>query len=81
MDEFDRTIHSILRDMTPRQIGLMLHPQARPVDLEKVPPGVLEDRRQRFTEEELRAGQFLEVLPGRYTFIMDHAAYDKRSAS
>jgi len=61
-----------VRGMTPRDLGLMLYPNATPVSFSQVPPDVIADHLNRYTQSDLETGQFLEVLPGKYTFIMSH---------
>jgi len=61
-----------VRRMKPRDLGLMLYPNATPVSLSEVPKNVVAEHRDRYTQEDLETGQFLEVLPGKYIFIMSH---------
>lgn len=56
--------------MTPLQMGLLLYPGATPKELAEVPEAIVADHLTRYTRDDLKTGQFLEVLPGRYTFIM-----------
>ncbi len=70
--EIDRIAHGMVAKMTPREIGLILYPSAKPIPLEQVPKDVIEDHLTRYTQEDLIAGQFLEVMKGKFTFIMDH---------
>ena len=66
-----------LRQMTPTQIGRMLHPDGIAIPYKQVPADVVADHRTRYSRAELRRGQFFQVR-GKYTFIMDHDAYDRR---
>jgi hypothetical protein len=59
------------------EIGRLLHPDSEPVKLKRVPADVVADHRTRYSREELKRGQFFRV-GDQYTFIMDHAAYNKR---
>lgn len=72
--EIDRMIteaaKTIVRDMTPLQKGLMLYPSATPRSLEAIQSEVLNDHLKRYSRQDLMDGQFLEVRPGKYTFIM-----------
>ena len=66
----DRLATEVVRRMTPRDRGQLLYPDAIPVPLSEVPKNVVADHRDRYTQEDLETGQFLEVLPGTNTFIM-----------
>ena len=68
----DRVATEAVRRMTPRDLGLMLYPDATPIPLSEVPKNVVAEHRDRYTQEDLETGQFLEVLPGKYIFIMSH---------
>ena len=68
----DKLATEAVRRMTPRDRALMLYPDATPIHLSQVPKNVVADHRDRYTQEDLETGQFLEVLPGKYTFIMSH---------
>ena len=76
--EFDRMARMIVRQMTPLEIGKRLYPSAIPVARNAVPKAVVKDHLNRYTKGELKEGQFFEVLPGKYTFIMGHKAYRRR---
>ena len=69
--------HTMVRQMTPLEIGEMLYPTAVAVRLKHVPTEIIVDHRSRYSKAELKKGQFFKIGE-RYTFIMDHAAYDKR---
>lgn len=69
--------HTMVRQMTPLEIGQMLYPMAVAVRLKHVPTEVIVDHRSRYSKTELKKGQFFKIGE-QYTFIMDHAAYDKR---
>jgi hypothetical protein len=73
----DILAHTMVRQMTPLEIGQMLHPTAIAVDLKHVPAAIISDHRSRYSKAELKMGKFFKIGE-RYTFIMDHAAYDKR---
>lgn len=75
----DRLAHDAVQKMTPRDMGLMLYPNAVPISLSQVPADVVAEHRIRYTQEDLETGQFLEVLPGKYTFIMSHETKRRRS--
>lgn len=69
--------HTMVRQLTPLEIGQMLYPTAVAVRLKHVPTEIIVDHRSRYSKAELKKGQFFKIGE-RYTFIMDHAAYDKR---
>ena len=73
---YDRTIDEagrrIVQGMTPLEIGRLHYPDAVPRELGEVPPSVVVSHLDRYTMRDLAEGQFLEVLPGKYTFIMGH---------
>ena len=73
----DVLAHATVRQMTPLEIGRILHPTAIAVELKHVPAAIIADHRSRYLKAELKRGQFFKIGE-RYTFIMDHAAYDKR---
>jgi hypothetical protein len=73
----DILAHTIVRQMTPLEIGQMLYPTAIAVALKHVPATIILDHRSRYSKAELKRGRFFKIGE-RYTFIMDHAAYDKR---
>ena len=68
--EIDRLAHETVQSMSPRDRGLMLYPNAEPAPLFQVPTHVVADHLNRYTQSDLENGQFLEVLPGKFTFIM-----------
>ncbi len=53
--------------MTLRDIGLMLYPHAKPVSLPQDSEHIVTDHFNRYTESDIETGQFLEVLPGKFT--------------
>jgi hypothetical protein len=73
----DVLAYATVRQMTPLEIGRILHPTAIAVDLNHVPAAIIADHRSRYSKVELKKGQFFKIGE-QYTFIMDHAAYDKR---
>ena len=80
----DETARQIVEGMTPLQIGLMRYPGAKPRKLDQVPAAVMADHLDRYMMQDLISGQFLEVLPGKYMFIMGHETKkrkDRESAS
>ena len=77
--EIDRLAHKAVEKMTRRRLGLMLYPSSTPISLSQVPADVVADHRNRYTQEDLETGQFLEVLPGKYTFIMSHETKRRKS--
>ena len=66
----DEMARGLVEGMSPLQIGLMRYPNAIPRELDDVPPEVVRDHLNRYTMKDLSEGQFLEVLPGKYTFIV-----------
>ena len=74
----DTIAHEIVSTMTPLEKGLIIYPKAVPIQMKSVPFEVLEDHLKRYTKSELENGQFFEVLPGKYTFVMDEKAYRLR---
>ena len=76
----DSFAQDILRRMSPLQRGKLLYPHARPVAFKDLPQSVLSDHLNRYTSEELRDGQFFEVLSGRFTFIMGNEAHTRRNS-
>jgi hypothetical protein len=73
-DIYDAAAQRAVDALTPLQIGQILYPGCRGVALADVPASVLDDHRQRYTEEDLREGQFVIVTGSRehYVFIMGH---------
>jgi hypothetical protein len=71
---YDGAAHRALAALTPLQIGQILHPGCRGVALADVPASVLEEYRSRYTDEDLREGQFVVVTRTKehYVFIMGH---------
>lgn len=68
----DMFAHKIVESLTPCALGLMLYPNAQPVALSGVPEHVIADHLNRYSKSDLETGQFLEVLPDLFTFIMSH---------
>lgn len=79
-DLIDSFAQDMVQRMSPLQRGKLLYPHARPVAFKDLPQSVLSDHLNRYTLEELRDGQFFEVLSGRFTFIMGNEAYDRRNS-
>ena len=79
-DVIDSFAQDIVRRMPPLQRGKLLYPHARPVAFKDLPHSILSDHLSRYTSEELQDGQFFEVLPGKFTFIMGNEAYERRSS-
>ena len=75
----DRLAHKAVAKMTPRDLGLMLYPGSTPISLSRVPTDVVADHRNRYTQKDLETGQFLEVLAGKYIFIMAHETKRQKS--
>ena len=75
----DEAADEIARRMTPLQKGLTLYPDAEPRTLDEVPRAVIDDHLDRYTRQDLEEGQFLEVSPGKYTFIMAHRTKKRKS--
>jgi hypothetical protein len=71
-DLIEKVAQAIVKGMNPREIGLMLYPSARPIPLSEVPEEIVQEHLDRYTEEDLKTGQFLETSKGNYTFIMNH---------
>ncbi len=73
-DIYDAAAQRAVDDLTPLQIGQVLHPGCRGVALADVPSSVLEDHRRRYTEEDLQQGQCVVVVGSRehFVFIMGH---------
>ncbi len=78
--EIDRLARETVRGMTPRDLGLILYPNATPVSLSQVPHNVVADHLNRYTQSDLETGQFLEVLPGKFTFIMSHETKERKES-
>ena len=74
----DTIAQEIVSPMTPLEKGLLIYPNAVPIQLKSVPFEVLKDHLRRYTKSELEDGQFFEVLLGKYTFFMDEKAYRLR---
>ena len=68
----DENAQQIIQGMTPLEIGLLRYPNATPREFGEVPADVIADHLKRYKMRELKEGQFLEVLPGKYTFFMGH---------
>ena len=73
----DTAAHQMVSQMSPKEIGLMIHPDGKPVKLNRVPEDIIQDHLTRYTKKELKRGQFFLVRE-KYTFIMDHEAKRKR---
>ena len=73
-DIYDAAAQRAVDDLTPLQIGQILHPGCRGVALADVPAPVIEDHRRRYTEADLQQGQFVVVTGSRehFVFIMGH---------
>ena len=78
-DVVDKISEEIVSNLTPLEIGKMLYPDAIPVEYSCVHDEVKKEHRTRYTEKELENGQFFEVLPGKYTFIMSQKSYSIRN--
>jgi len=76
----DDVARNVVTQMSPLEIGLMVHPHATPVKLKHVPVGVMNDHLTRYTKAELKRGQFFRVGE-RFTFFMDHKARSKRNSA
>ena len=76
----DDVARDVVSQMSPLEIGLMVHPHATPVKLKHVPAGVMNDHLTRYTKAELKRGQFFRV-GDRFTFFMDHKAKSKRNSA
>ncbi len=77
-ETIDTLAHAIVAKMSPLELGKMIYPDAEPVDLARVPQPVIADHTTRYTEKELKAGQFFRV-GDKYTFFMDHEAKKTRN--
>jgi hypothetical protein len=78
-EHVEAAVREIVARMTPLEIGLSVYPAATLVPLRSVPEAVVRDHLGRYTYAELENGQFLEVLPGKYKFFMDHEARIRRA--
>jgi hypothetical protein len=76
-DVVDLAAHAIVSRMTPLEIGKMIHPDGEAVAFSDVPEHVLADHATRYSQKELKAGQFFKVQ-GKYIFVMDHEAKKAR---
>lgn len=76
----EQLAQSIVKGMSPLEIGLTVYPSARPVPLAEVPDNIITDYLARYTEDELKAGQFLEVTEGKFTFFMNHETKRRKSS-
>ena len=78
LSEFiDLQASAIIRQMSPLEIGQMLHPDAESIPYKEVPTAVLASYKKRYSRTELKRGQFFKIGE-RHTFIMDHDAYGRR---
>ncbi|NLH74498.1 MAG: hypothetical protein GX456_15725 [Verrucomicrobia bacterium] len=77
----DAAAQRVLDTLTPLQIGEILHPGCRGVALADVPASVLEEHRRRYTDEDLREGQFVIVTGSteHYVFIMGHETKGRKN--
>ena len=71
---YDEAAKRTVDCMTPLEIGKTLHPGCQDVALDEVPLKIIEDHRDRYTDEDLRQGQFVIVTGSHehYIFIMGH---------
>ena len=76
----DDVARNVVAQMSPLEIGLIVHPHATPVKLKHVPVGVMNDHLTRYTKAELKRGQFFRV-GDRFTFFMDHKTKSKRDSA
>ena len=74
-DLVDKISEEIVSNLTPLEIGKILYPDAIPIEYLCVPDEIKKEHLTRYTEKELKNGQFFEVLPGKYTFIMSQKSY------
>lgn len=77
MAAVDEVAEAVAAQMSPLDMGLLVHPHAEPVKLKRVPADVIEDHLTRYSKAELKRGQFLRV-GDRYVFFMDRKAKAKR---
>ena len=77
VDLVDVMVHQSIYKMSPKEIGLMVHPDGRPIKLNKVPEDVIQDHLNRYTKRELKRGQSF-LVRNKYTFFMDHETKKKR---
>ena len=75
----DKLSEEIVSNLTPLEIGKILYPDAIPVEYTSMPDVVKKEHLTRYTETELKNGQFFEVLPGKYTFIMSQKSHSARN--
>ena len=73
----DLMAHNVISGMSSLQIGKMLYPDGEAVALCDVPETIVNDHETRYTQNELEAGQLLNVC-GKFVFIMDHKAKKAR---
>lgn len=71
---YDVAAQQVVDDLTPLQIGQILHQGCRGIALEDVPPSVIADHLRRYTQVDLQQGQFVVVTVSRehFVFIMGH---------
>lgn len=74
----DTLAHAIVAKMSPLEMGKIIYPDAEPIDLANVPQPVIADHTTRYSEKELKAGQFFRV-GNKHIFFMDHEAKKARS--
>jgi hypothetical protein len=77
-ETIDTLAHVIVSKMSPLELGKMIYPDAEPIDLARVPEPVIADHATRYTEKELKAGQFFRIGE-KYIFFMDHETKKARS--
>jgi len=77
-ESIDMIANAVVETMSPLQMGKLIYPDAEPVNLPDVPEPVIRDHAARYTDKELKAGQFFRVH-GKYTFFMDHDAKKTRT--
>jgi hypothetical protein len=77
---YDAAAQHAVDNLTPLQIGQVLYPDCRGVALADVPASVIDDHRRRYTDDELREGQFVVVTGSRehFVFIMGHATKKRK---
>lgn len=75
----DKISKQIVSNLTPLEIGKTLYPDASPVEYSCIPDEIKKEHQTRYTEIELEDGQFFEVLPGKYTFIMSQKSHSVRN--
>ena len=71
---YDEAAKRTVECLTPLEIGKTLYPGCQGVALDEVPLKIIEDHRERYTDDDLRQGQFIVATGSRehYIFIMSH---------